>query len=230
MPTRCAVHQPNLFPRPHTLAKLLAADVWIVLDDVQFTRHDYQHRARLADLHNPALQQWLTLPVHLPNGRATLIRDLELAEPARSRRIMLRLIQQYYGRSPHWSAVRETVDEVLSAFENTTSAAAIAETSTRVLLRLLRWTGTIHHSSLLPARAGRSERLADLTAAVGATHYLCGPGGARYLDLRAFHDWDLAVEYHNVACDPPHRAITVLRQLAQVGPSSLNEHLRAVRR
>ncbi|MFW6692959.1 WbqC family protein [Streptomyces sp. MAR4 CNX-425] len=42
----CAIHQPNLFPRLSTLAKLYAADRWIVLDDVQFARRDYQHRAR----------------------------------------------------------------------------------------------------------------------------------------------------------------------------------------
>ncbi|MEV8399494.1 WbqC family protein [Streptomyces niveus] len=39
------MHQPNLFPRLSMLAKLYAADCWIVLDDVQFTRRDYQHRA-----------------------------------------------------------------------------------------------------------------------------------------------------------------------------------------
>lgn len=33
----CAIHQPNFLPRLTTLAKLFAADYWIVLDDVQFT-------------------------------------------------------------------------------------------------------------------------------------------------------------------------------------------------
>lgn len=40
----CAIHQPNLFPRLSTLAKLFVADCWIVLDEVQFTCRDYQHR------------------------------------------------------------------------------------------------------------------------------------------------------------------------------------------
>ncbi|MFE7111305.1 WbqC family protein [Streptomyces sp. NPDC057575] len=39
----CAIHQPNLLPRLSTVAKILAADVWIVLDDVQFARRDFQH-------------------------------------------------------------------------------------------------------------------------------------------------------------------------------------------
>jgi hypothetical protein len=33
----CAIHQPNFLPRLSTLATLYAADIWIILDDVQFT-------------------------------------------------------------------------------------------------------------------------------------------------------------------------------------------------
>lgn len=50
----CAIHQPNLLPRLSTLAKIASCDVWIVLDDVQFVRRDYQHRARLAGFADPA--------------------------------------------------------------------------------------------------------------------------------------------------------------------------------
>lgn len=51
--TWCAIHQPNLFPRLSTLAKLHAADIWVVLDDVQFTRGVYQQRCRLANIRHP---------------------------------------------------------------------------------------------------------------------------------------------------------------------------------
>lgn len=49
----CAIHQPNFFPRLSALAKLAAADVWVVLHDVQFDRRDYQHPTRLAALTAP---------------------------------------------------------------------------------------------------------------------------------------------------------------------------------
>jgi len=78
----CAIHQPNFLPRLSTLAKLYAADIWIILDDVQFTRRDYQHRCYLAPVPDARLPgRWLTLPVRLPGGRETLIRDARLAEP-----------------------------------------------------------------------------------------------------------------------------------------------------
>lgn len=193
---RTAVHQPNLFPRLSTLAKIYHADVWIVLNDVQFTRRDYQHRARLAGLDDPERQQWLTLPVHLPHGRATLINDVQLAELERSQRRLLALLQQYYGKSPHWRLLHTALAEIVDLFIVTDRLHDVAEASTRILLKLLGWPGRIVQSTTLPARSGRSQRLADLVGVVGADTYLCGEGGMRYLDHAPFHAAGITVVRH----------------------------------
>jgi hypothetical protein len=77
------VHQPNLFPRISTLFKLYSADVWIVLDDVQFNARDYQNRAWLQSPHD-GRGQWLTLATHKPDGRASLIRETSAIETTRA--------------------------------------------------------------------------------------------------------------------------------------------------
>ncbi|GHF44381.1 hypothetical protein GCM10010218_27140 [Streptomyces mashuensis] len=188
----CAIHQPNFFPRLTTLAKLFAADYWIVLDDVQFTRRDYQHRARLAALDNPADRRWLTIPTHLPNGRQTLIREAMMPEPARSRERTARVLRQHYGASPHWPVFEQALTVVLDAFADGQTA-AVAEASTRALLGLLGWRGHIVRSSGLPARPERSQRLADLAAAVRSRSYLCGTGGMRYLRPAPFAAYSITV-------------------------------------
>ncbi|WP_329135796.1 WbqC family protein [Streptomyces sp. NBC_01476] len=182
----CAIHQPNFLPRLSTLAKLFAADYWIVLDDVQFARRDYQHRARIAPPGRPDLAHWLSLATHLPDGRATLIRDARLADPRRSRDQTDRAIRHCYRRSRHWQQISTVLDRVLEGFAGSDRTGVVAENSTRVLLELLGWRGEIIRSSRLPARRERSQRLADLAAVTGATTYLCGPGGLRYLDHRPF--------------------------------------------
>ena len=188
-----AIHQPNLFPRLSTLAKLFAADCWIVLDDVQFARRDFQHRARLAAMSGSAQRQWLSLPTHLPHGRSTLIRDAVLADHERSRRRVASMLPQYYAVSPDWPLLRPELDCVLARFHDRAGTADVAEESTKVLLRLLGWKGRIVRSSLLPARRGRSERLADLAANVGACGYLCGTGGMRYLQDKPFAEHGVSV-------------------------------------
>ncbi|MCF4122059.1 WbqC family protein [Antribacter sp. KLBMP9083] len=182
----CAIHQPNLFPRLSTLAKIYAADCWIVLDDVQFARRDYQHRARLAPLGRPQQHQWLTLPTHLPHGRSTTIREARLVEPARARRRLHRTLAHAYGSSRYWLDLEIRLDAVAVAMDDTDRTAAVTEASTRLLLDLLGWTGSILRSSQFTVRADRSLRLADLVSAVQADGYLCGPGGMKYLRLEEF--------------------------------------------
>ncbi|GHE84280.1 hypothetical protein GCM10017786_14860 [Amycolatopsis deserti] len=191
----CAVHQPNLFPRLSTLGKLVRADVWVVLDDVQFNARDYQHRARLAAPADPEAQRWLTVPVHRPRGRDSRIGELLLADPAGTHRTVSRLVRQYYGRCAHWPETGELVEEVLAALALNERPAVVAEVSVRAMLHRLGWRGAVVRSSDLPSREGRSQRLADLTAAVGAGTYLCGPGGAKYLSEGPFLERGLQVRY-----------------------------------
>lgn len=223
-PRLCAIHQPNLLPRLSTLAKLYSADVWVVLDDVQFARRDYQHRARLAALDDPQQQRWLSVETHLPHGRATLIRDARLADPRRAARRLSCLPSQLYRTSRHWQLLHAALEAVVATVSGAVGTAAVAETTTSALLELLGWRGTIVHSSDLAASLDRSPRLADLTNAVGADTYLCGTGGLRYLDRRPFAERHLGVH----AFQPPATAeglwtgaakISALWALAAFGPS-----------
>nr|WP_065960567.1 WbqC family protein [Streptomyces sparsogenes] len=226
----CVIHQPNLFPRLTTLAKLFAADYWIVLDDVQFTRRDYQHRTRLAALDDPQRHQWLTIPTHLPNGRQTAIRDAVIADPTRSRRRLAQMLPHYYQTSPHWRAFGQLLEPLLGLVTITDKTAQVAEASTRLLLSLLGWSGQIVHSSDLPSRPGRSLRLADLAEATGARGYLCGTGGMKYLETDLFTACGIEVTPFR----PPTsgrwqaaREITAVHFLMQLGPEALADQMRA---
>lgn len=233
----CAIHQPNLFPRLSTLAKLYAADTWIVLDDVQFAARDYQHRARLGRLDDPAKQQWLSLSVHRPDGRASRLDQVRIVDQGKCQRRTALLLQQYYGRSPHWPAFQELLQPLLACLAETDRLVTIAEMSTQLLLQLVGWRGTVRHSSKLLARSGRSERLADLTVAAGGTAYLCGTGGRRYLDTRPFTERSVDVHWF----EPPTggdgqldvwvsiRQISAVWALMAIGPEALRKRLEDVR-
>jgi hypothetical protein len=183
---RCAIHQPNFFPRLSTLAKLYAADCVVILDDVQFARRDYQHRCRLAPLNDPTDWRWLSLSTHLPEGRATRINQARLADAARCRRKVEGALRHDYGQSSYWPQVSGPLYDVLDLFDKTDSLADVNTASTRCLLDLVGWQGAFVRSSDLTASSERSERLADLTEAVGAGEYLCGTGGMRYIEHEPF--------------------------------------------
>ncbi|MEU8526833.1 WbqC family protein [Streptomyces sp. NPDC048629] len=225
-----AIHQPNLFPRLSTLAKLFAADCWIVLDDVQFARRDFQHRARLGSMSSPSRFQWLSIPTHLPHGRATLIRDAVVVDPRLARRRVTHMLTQYYAKSPDWPMLRDGLGSVLHRLE-TESMAEVAAESTKVLLRLLGWRGCIVRSSRLPARSERSQRLADLAAVTGAHGYLCGTGGMRYLINTPFEAHGLSVlpfVTPNAGVWRDARRVSSVQPLMTAGISAVLGELRAI--
>ncbi|MFE5738846.1 WbqC family protein [Streptomyces celluloflavus] len=195
----------------------------MVLDDVQFARRDCQHRARLGALDEPGRRQWLTIPTHLPHGRSTLIRDTLIEEPDRACRRTAGMLRQYYGASPYWPALAQSLAPVLDAF-GTGRTATVAEISTRALLSLLGWQGKMLASSVLPSRPGRSQRLADLCAITGARAYVCGTGGMTYLDPVPLAAEGIAV----LPFQPPMtniwssgRSLSSLWALAALGPQEV---------
>ncbi|MEQ4206940.1 WbqC family protein [Actinopolymorpha sp. B17G11] len=215
-PHACAVHQPNLFPRLSTLAKLYASDRWVVLDNVQFVRRDYQHRCRVGTPGAPETHQWLSLPVHLPDGRSTPIDRVTLADPRTARRRLEGMLTQHYGRARHWSRVRDVVHQLTDLVGSTDRLADIALASTTAVLNLLDWPGTAVSSSTFDVSQERSARLADLTHAVGQATYLCGTGGARYLDEWPFHQRGIHVAYWQLPAAEPHSIWVDARRLTSV--------------
>lgn len=143
----------------------------------------------------PSTIQWLSLNVHLPHGRSTAIRDAVLVDAARCQRRVTGMLTQFFARSDHWPMVGRTLQPVVEQITTTNRLHEVAELSTRVLLDAYGWRGTVVRSSDLRARNDRSGRLADLTKAVDADTYLCGRGGARYLDPTPFEALGIAVKY-----------------------------------
>jgi hypothetical protein len=232
--TVCAIHQPNLFPRLSTLAKIFVADHWIVLDDVQFVRRDYQHRCRVRRPAEPTHEQWLSLPVHLPNGRSTLINQARLVEPDRCRRRAENMLRHSYRRSGHWLPVYESLTGVTELMSRTDRLAEVTEASTRALLGLIGWNGTITGSSGIAVRTGRSERLADLTASTGAGRYLYGAGGARYLDSEPFQELGIGTRRFRAPTGPQSGIWTNAARLSSIdalmtyGPAAVQTELTAL--
>ncbi|MGW4880225.1 WbqC family protein [Streptomyces sp. NPDC004262] len=139
------------------------------------------------------------------------------------------LVRQYYGRSPYWSAVSGALD----ALDESDRVADLARTSTIALLSVLGWSGKARDSSEIPTRQGRSERLADLAAATGSTHYLCGTGGLRYLDGAPFDAHGIPVLPFHIPVDNPlwrwARRCSSLRDLSRLGPDAPADQLAAQR-
>jgi hypothetical protein len=92
------IHQPNFLPRAKVLDKMLAADLTIYLDDVQYVPREWQNRSLVKG--PDGMPHWLSIPV-LTKGRSRPpIVQCEVADSPVWRRKQLATIRQSYARSP----------------------------------------------------------------------------------------------------------------------------------
>jgi hypothetical protein len=224
-----AIHQPNYLPWLGWFAKAAQADVFVLLDDVQFEKGGYTNRV---EVKTAAGRTRLTVPVQTSAaGEIPRIDELLVAADGRWVARHAKTLVQSYGRSPGWSALGPRVVEVLESGEK--RLAAVNTRLIRLLLDALAIpTRVVRASELGPRTERGSAGLAEVCRRVGASAYLSGAGGRSYNDSDVFGAAGVALVYsafeHPVYAQPrgafesglsavdllfsaPHEAASLLR-------------------
>ena len=173
---KVAIHQPQYWPWPPYLHKILSADVFIYLDSVQFTKNGLQNRNQIKG-QNGAL--WLTVPVVQQLGQT--IAETRLADE-RSLGKHAKTLQASYARTPGYKRWKDELNALFAARYPSLSAVAMA--TTEWMLEKCGASTVRRRSSALtgvdPAKHG-SELVAELCRQLGATDYLTGRGALDYM-------------------------------------------------
>jgi hypothetical protein len=158
-----------------------AADEFILLDDVQFTKRDWRSRNRIKTKDGLA---WLTIPVHNKGRYQQLIADTTISDPGWSERHW-QTIHSAYARTPFFDTY---APRVKSVYEHPPSdrLSDVNRSLIETMCQLLEITTPITWSSEYHPVEGRNERLIDLCVKAGATEYLSGPSARGYMDEAAF--------------------------------------------
>jgi hypothetical protein len=175
-----AVHQPQYLPWLGYFDKMLRADVFCYLDDVQYKKNEWQNRNRIKTADG---WQWLTVPVtyRFPQRIGAVGID-NTADWARRH---LQALCTNYRRAPHF-------ERTLPLFEEAWARRweGIAELNLYLIERLREALGIAHkpavRSSTLDCAQDPTGRLIDICRALGADTYLAGAGAAAYMDLGRF--------------------------------------------
>ena len=224
-----AIHQPNFLPRLKVLQKLAAADIWVVLDSVQYCQREWQNRARIIPIHNPASPFWLTIPVHRPNGQRTLIKDVILVDPPQTAQRIQRSLLHAFRRAPYWNSIENFLQNIDKIF-TTDSLVDICVETTRLLLLIAGRQPTIVYSSLLPVTGKGSLLIASICRYLNTTIYLSDSGGRNYMVPGHYKGINVLWQHWREPADrwpgvTSWRNISSLNYLARVGPEQFAQHL-----
>lgn len=164
-------------------------DLFVVYDDIQFTRRDWRNRNQIKTATG---RQWLTVPVRY-GPRGQLIRDtlVDDAQPWPAHHA--RALQLSYARAPHYAAYRDPLLALLDQPFATISQLNVA--LIEWVMSQLAITTPLRRSEELVPQGRRTERLIDVLRKVGATAYVSGPTASAYLEVDQFAAAGIGLEY-----------------------------------
>ena len=176
---KVAIHQPQYFPWPPYVHKVLSADIFVYLDSVQFSKNGVQNRNQIKTAQGPL---WLTIPVR--NHLGQLLKDTRVAEPGATRKHW-KTIKTSYARTPGFARWQTELEQLLDRDRELLIEPAID--STEWMLSKLNVRGERMRASEIEGISGEASKLiASICRALGATSYLTGTGALAYLDERDF--------------------------------------------
>lgn len=184
------IHQPEHLPWLGLFHKVRRADLFVVLDAVQFRKNYFQNRNRLLSAQGP---YWATVPVlhHGVDKRLDLIRT---NETVRWREKYLRGVEQNYRKHPGFGLHFGWLDRILRS-----GADRLVEINLAIFDAMAPSLGVSTRRVLasdLHAEGQKSDLVLALCRKAGATRYLAGPAGRSYLDLPSFETAGIAVDFH----------------------------------
>jgi hypothetical protein len=171
--TTVSVHQPNFLPWLKLLDKILASDVYVAYDTVQYTRSEYHARQKVRRHTGTA---WLSVPVRHVRGTYQRINDVRIdnSQPFRSRH--LRGLRTSYEDTPHYDEVFPLIETVYARDQERLVDLNLDLIET--LCSYLEAPVRIVRASTLPHQGDRTDRLVQLVRNAGGSEHLTSTYGA----------------------------------------------------
>jgi hypothetical protein len=190
MTLRIAIMQPYFFPYAGYYRLFAAADIFVVLDCVQFPRRGWVHRNQFSNSNGEF--QWLTLPLVKSERDTTRICDLKFPENA------LNLMEDQIRRFPSLKNIDKREPELAAILSD------FSVSPVQYLVRGLEWATerlglrrpTVLSSSFgIPENLKAQDRIIEIAKRMNASHYINAPGGRGLYEVAAFEAAKLSLNF-----------------------------------
>lgn len=190
-----AIHQPNLFPWLGYFNKIARADIFIFMDNAQFSKKGgtWSNRVKVAIKGQPS---WITMPVVRAYHGVRRICDMEIDDTTFWRIKIAKTLQANYRRAPYFKEVYPFLETLISHKSNN-----VAEFNINAILALsIKFQFSPDKfiiGSTLKAEGKATNLLCSMVKLVGGTSYLCGGGSGGYQENEKFIENGIELVYQN---------------------------------
>ena len=189
-----AIHQPNYLPYLGFFDKMKQSDIFVIYDDAQFNKEDFQHRNKIRIYHS-----WKYLPVpvekkHIPI-RNIKIRNKLMIKETTWQETHLKEIRDSYKDAPYYIPYEDRLEAIYTGKYD-----KLIDLNMDII-NFLKDAFSIKTKIIFASELGftsrSTERLVDITEALGGDVYLSGPAGRNYLEVSLFENRGISVKFQD---------------------------------
>lgn len=197
MPKIVAIHQPNFSPWLGYFHKMKNADLFVLLDNVEYSKGSYGNRVKIKSRLKGDI--WLTVPVLYSKGSHRTYCKVEIANRRNWQDRHANLLRDAYREAPHFEPYFSNLMDIIS------SSYPYLATLNIAILHYLREQLNIDTpmrlaSDLTEDFGAGSERVMRLCQYFDADIYLSGRGARAYNDEAAFAQQGIQIVYQQFTC------------------------------
>jgi hypothetical protein len=184
------IHQPQYLPWLGYLDKIDKADVFVILDNVQFKKNEWQNRNRIKTAQG---HQWITVPVlyRFPEK----INEVRINNKANWGRKHLQALITNYSKSTYFDNYKSFFEDIFS--RSWDRLVDINIEIIKFLISALDLKTKLVIASDLKLREEPTERLVDICKMLDGNRYLAGKDGNKYMNLELFEQEGIDVIFQD---------------------------------
>lgn len=186
----CAIHQPQYLPWLGYFDKMRRSDVFVLLDDVQYKKNEWQNRNKIK---TPQGWQWLTVPVHHTFGEK--INEVLINNATNWGKKHLHALVVNYSGAFYSKDYKDFFEGVYNK-----QWKYLCELNIYLIKKLSAFLGIktrLIKSSELQVEGQKTERLVHICKKLKADTYLSGKGAREYLELNLFKSKNIKVIFQD---------------------------------
>jgi len=220
------IHQPEHLPWLGFFDKVRQADVFVMLDHVQYRRRYFQNRNRISTTQGSI---WLTVPVLVKGKYDQLINQVRIDNEGHPRwkQKCWHSIAHSYTKTAYFSHHADFFEDLYK--KEWDRLVGLNESIIRYLLKALGIKVTIVQSSTLHVTQEKGDLILEICKKLGAETYLSGISGKDYLDVERFAEQGIQLkfqEFHHPIYQQLHEpfqpCMSAIDLLFNYGPASLD--------
>ena len=208
-----SAHQPNFLPYLGFFDKMARSDIFVIRDEVLFIKKDYHQRNRIringSDNENNPQCKWLKVPVEDIND---YIKNIQIKKDIKIKNVpwnikLLNEIKASYRGSEYFNEFYPKIKNILNNSDIKLISLnmklinffkMVSEIDTEIIMASdLGLKPYTYNEELDNGKNDKSEDLVEIAKELNADIYLSGSGGKDYLQLNAFRNENIKVEFHN---------------------------------